>query len=64
MKQDLAKLADSLCGSQLSSLRWPRQLPAAPAAMDSALLGMTKVLLPNVSPQELWQNIHTHVQTS
>lgn len=53
MKQDLAKLADSLCGSQLSSLLWPRQLPAAPAAVDSALLGMIKVLRPNLSPQEL-----------
>lgn len=53
MKQDLAKLADSLCGSQLSSLLWPRQLPAASAAVDSALLGMIKVLRLNLSPQEL-----------
>ena len=54
MKEDLAKPADSLCGPQLPSLLWPRQLPTAPATTGSVQdLGMTKVLPPNVSPQEL-----------
>ena len=54
MKEDLAKPADSLCGPQLPSLLWPRQLPTAPATTGSVQdLGMTKVLPPNVLPQEL-----------
>ena len=65
MKEDLAKPEDSLCGPQLPSLLWPRQLPTVPATMGSAqVLGMTKVLPPNVSFTSGALTIHTHVQTS